>query len=247
MRRRDDRKRRIGRRAAVLCGLAAGLILLAALGVLLLRANRMKAGGAASSADPAELSYTGAPYAELDGNRPDFREEEKQTRTYARYSPLDELGRCGPAMACLGPETMPTRERGEIGTVRPSGWHTARYDDLIEDRYLYNRCHLIAYMLAGENDNPCNLITGTRYLNTQGMLPFEILVGDYIQRTGNHVLYRVSPVFRGDDLVAAGVRMEAWSVEDRGKGICFHVYVFNVQPGIEIDYRTGESRRAEEP
>ena len=133
----------------------------------------------------------------------------------------------------------------QIGQIRPSGWHTVKYNDLIDGNYLYNRCHLIAYALAGENSNEKNLITGTRYLNVEGMLPFEIQVGDYLRATGNHVLYRVTPVFDGDDLVASGVEMEAWSVEDSGKGICFHVYCYNVQPGVEIDYLTGESRRAD--
>ncbi len=138
---------------------------------------------------------------------------------------------------------MPTEERGEIGMIRPSGWHTVRYDDLIEDKYLYNRCHLIAYSLAGENDNELNLITGTRYINIDGMLPFEIETADYILATGNHVLYRVTPCFFENDLVATGVLIEAYSVEDNGRGLAFNVFAFNIQPGVIIDYRTGNSSR----
>ena len=141
---------------------------------------------------------------------------------------------------------MPTEERGTIGQVKPSGWHTVRYDDLVDGKYLYNRCHLIGYQLSGENANEQNLITGTRYMNTEGMLPFENQVADYVRQTGGRVLYRVTPDFRGSELVARGVRMEALSVEDGGAGVCFHVYVYNVQPGITIDYLTGESRRTGE-
>ena len=187
--------------------------------------------------------YSGTIYVEINGNIPFFREMDITTEAYEEYSPLDRLGRCGPATACLGRELMPTEERGEIGMIRPSGWHTVRYDDLIEDKYLYNRCHLIAYMLAGENDNELNLITGTGYMNVSGMLPFEIETAEYILDTGNHVLYRVTPCFFEDDLVATGVLMEAYSVEDNGRGLSFNVFVFNVQPGIVIDYRTGNSSR----
>ncbi|MBR0145286.1 MAG: DNA/RNA non-specific endonuclease [Eubacterium sp.] len=191
-------------------------------------------------------SYAGQPYVTVNGNQPFFDDEEKKrTDSFETYSELDSLGRCGTAYANLGKELMPEEERGQIGQIRPSGWHTVKYSDLIEDRYLYNRCHLIGYALAGE-DGERNLITGTRYLNVEGMLPFEIRVGDYIRTTGNHVLYRVTPVFEGNDLVASGVEVEAWSVEDAGEGISFHVYCYNVQPGIEIDYMTGESRRLEE-
>lgn len=190
-----------------------------------------------------ELSYCGQPYTEINNNRPTFETSELTNCFFEDYSPLDTLGRCGSAMACLGKETMPTEKRGAIGMIKPSGWHTVRYDDLIEDKYLYNRCHLIAFMLSGENANECNLITGTRYMNVQGMLPFEEKTADYIKKTGNHVLYRVTPYFEGEDLVAKGVVMEAQSVEDQGRGICFNVFVYNVQPGVEIDYRTGESQR----
>ena len=144
-------------------------------------------------------------------------------------------------MACIGTDIMPTEERGSIGQVRPSGWQTVKYDH-VDGKYLYNRCHLIGYQLTGENANPENLITGTRYCNVQGMLPFENMVADYVKETGNHVLYRVTPIFEGKELVARGVRMEAISVEDQGEGICFDVYVYNNQPGVKIDYATGDSQ-----
>lgn len=188
-------------------------------------------------------AYSGAPYAVIEGNRPDFPEEDMERDVFEEYSPLDSLGRCGQAYAMVCREIMPTEKRTSIGQVRPSGWHTVRYDDLIADKYLYNRCHLIGYQLAGENANELNLITGTRYMNVEGMLPFEEEVADYAKSTGNHVLYRVTPVFEKDELVARGVHMEAFSIEDGGEGVCFNVFVYNVQPGIEIDYRTGESRR----
>ena len=187
--------------------------------------------------------YSSSPYVEINNNIPFFTDEEKQNTTaFENYSNLDSLGRCGVAYANLCKELLPTEERGEIGDVRPSGWHTVKYNDLIEGNYLYNRCHLIAFSLAGENANRKNLITGTRYLNTIGMQSFEIKVCDYIESTNNHVLYRVTPIFDGNNLVASGVEMEAWSVEDGGKAICFNVYCYNVQPGIIIDYATGESK-----
>ena len=161
------------------------------------------------------------------------------------YSTLDSLGRCGSATAIISQDTMPTEPRGAIGMIKPSGWKTIRYD-CVEGGYLYNRCHLIGYQLAGENANPLNLITGTRYLNTIGMLPFENRVAAYVQRTGNRVLYRVTPIFVDDALVARGVLLEAFSLEDRGKGLCFAVYCYNVQPGVTIDYRNGESWLTEE-
>ena len=186
--------------------------------------------------------YDGTPYIQLEKNIPDFTEDEKKnTEAFETYSELDSLGRCGQAYANICPEIQPTEERGEIGSVRPSGWHTVKYNDRIDGNYLYNRCHLIAYCLAGENANEKNLITGTRYLNIEGMLPFEEMVNDYVNKTGNHVLYRVTPIFDGDNLVASGVEMEGWSVEDEGTGICFHVYCYNVQPGIEINYADGTS------
>ena len=171
-------------------------------------------------------------------------DEDMEKDVFEEYSPLDSLGRCGQAYAMICRQLMPDKERESIREVKPSGWHTVRYDDLIQDKYLYNRCHLIGYQLAGENANERNLITGTRYMNTEGMLPFEIQVADYVRYTGNHVLYRVSPIYEGRDLVARGVKMEAYSIEDSGEGVCLNVFVYNVQPGIEIDYATGESRRA---
>ncbi|MCR4963613.1 MAG: DNA/RNA non-specific endonuclease [Firmicutes bacterium] len=189
-------------------------------------------------------AYSGAPYVEINGNRPGFTRADLTTKAYESYSDLDILGRCGMARANLGRETMPRGERSPIGQIKPSGWHTVKYDG-IDGKYLYNRCHLIAYCLSGENANEKNLITGTRYLNTQGMLAFENMVADYITETGNHVLYRVTPVFHGVNLLATGVQIEALSVEDRGEGICFNVFLYNVQPGIVIDYRDGESRPAE--
>lgn len=185
--------------------------------------------------------YTGQAYVEVNDNLPFFTQEDWTTDSFETYSELDALGRCGVAYANVCREIMPTQPRGSIGSVRPSGWHTVRYDGVVEGNYLYNRCHLIGYQLAGENANGQNLITGTRYLNTVGMLPFENAVNDYVDETDNHVLYRVTPLFEGDDLVASGVLMEAWSVEDEGAGVCFCVYCFNVQPGVVIDYETGES------
>ena len=200
------------------------------------------------SFDLASLpAYDGSsPYTVVNGNIPYFSEEEKTTEVFETYSELDELGRCGVAYANICIDIMPTEERGEIGSVKPSGWQTIRYNDLIDGNYLYNRCHLIGYQLAGENANVCNLITGTRYLNVEGMLPFENDVADYVESTGNHVLYRVTPVFDGDNLVASGVLMEAWSVEDNGEGICFNVFCYNVQPGIGINYADGSSWVAED-
>lgn len=184
--------------------------------------------------------YRGIPYVEINDNKPSFSDKDKDR--VEEYSKLDKLGRCGPAFANVGKELMPTGPRESIRDVRPSGWHTVKYDDIIEDRYLYNRCHLIAFMLAGENANERNLITGTRYFNVEGMLPFEIQVADYVKSTGNHVLYRVRPIFKGNDLVALGVQMEAQSVEDGGEGISFNVYCYNVQPGIRINYKDGSSQ-----
>ncbi len=186
--------------------------------------------------------YHGKPYAEIDNGKPSFSEKDLTTEAFEHYSNLDSLGRCGSAFANICPESMPDEERGPIGEIHPSGWQVANYHDLIDGNYLFNRCHLIAYSLAGENANEKNLITGTRYLNTEGMQPFELQVLDYVRDTGNHVLYRVTPVFEGDNLVASGVEMEALSVEDRGKGVSFHMFAFNVQPGVIIDYLTGDNR-----
>ena len=184
--------------------------------------------------------YSGEPYVVLNENVPDFPQEDETTNSFERYSPLDDLGRCGTAYANIGTDLMPTEERGSIGQVKPSGWQTVKYD-CVDGKYLYNRCHLIGYQLSGENANEENLITGTRYLNVEGMLPFEDQVADYVQETNNHVLYRVTPIFDGDNLLASGVVMEAKSVEDDGTGVCFCVYVYNVQPGVVIDYATGAS------
>ena len=166
---------------------------------------------------------------------------EKTEDVFEHYSDLDTLGRCGTAYANICKELMPTEKRGEIGMIKPTGWHTVRYDDIISDKYLYNRCHLIGFQLAGENANEKNLVTGTRYMNVDGMLPFENMIADYVKETDNHVLYRVTPIFVGDNLVCRGVEMEAYSVEDNGEGTSFHVFVYNIQPGIEIDYATGDS------
>ena len=190
-------------------------------------------------------AYSDAPAVVLNDNQPSFPDEDKTSVSFERYSQLDYFGRCGAAYANVGPETMPTEERGSIGQVKPSGWQTVKYD-FVDGKYLYNRCHLIGYQLTAENANALNLITGTRYLNVQGMLPYENQVADYVKDTGNHVLYRVTPIFNGADLVAQGVEMEAWSVEDEGEGVCFHVYAYNVQPGVSIDYATGNSWPAEE-
>lgn len=186
-------------------------------------------------------AYAGNSFVILDDNKPAFSKKDRErTDAFETYSDLDELGRCGVAYANICKELMPTEERGAIGMVKPTGWHTVKYDN-VEGKYLYNRCHLIGYQLAGENANEKNLITGTRYLNVTGMLKFEDLVADYVNETNYHVLYRVTPVFEGDNLVASGVEMEAYSVEDKGEGVSFHVFLYNVQPGITIDYATGES------
>lgn len=185
--------------------------------------------------------YTGSPYTVINDNEPEFGTDDFTTEAFEDYSELDDLGRCGVAYANICQEIMPTEKRGAIGMIKPSGWHTVKYPELIKDRYLYNRCHLIGFQLAGENANTKNLITGTRYLNVDGMLPFEDEVADYVKETDNHVLYRVTPVFDGDNLVASGVQMEAESVEDDGAGVKFNVFCYNIQPGIGIDYATGDS------
>lgn len=189
-------------------------------------------------------AYDGSPWAAVNNNQPCFADK-TTTKTFETYSGLDQKGRCGVAFANVSQDTMPLEERGPIGTVKPSGWQSVKYD-FIDGKYLYNRCHLIGFQLTGENANPCNLITGTRYLNVEGMLPFENQVADYVRETGNHVLYRATPIFQGDELVARGVELEGWSVEDQGEGICFHVWCWNVQPGVSIDYATGESALTEE-
>jgi len=187
--------------------------------------------------------YTDAAYIPMYGNEPLFTTSDMTTDAFEMYSDLDALGRCGVAYANICEELMPDDDRESIGSVKPSGWVQAKYD-FVEGKYLYNRCHIIGFQLAGENANAKNLITGTRYLNIEGMLPFENLVTDYVKETGNHVLYRVTPVFEEEELVCRGVRMEGYSVEDSGDGVCFHVYCYNVQPGVVIDYATGESHEA---
>lgn len=188
--------------------------------------------------------YSTSPYVIISNNIPSFDESNFTTKPFETYSELDSLGRCGVAFANICKEIMPSEgeAREAIGSIKPSGWQTIRYNELIDGNYLYNRCHLIGYQLAGENANEKNLITGTRYMNVNGMLPFENMVADYIKSNrNNHVLYRVTPIFEGNNLVASGVQMEAYSVEDSGQGVCFNVYVYNVQPGITIDYANGNS------
>ena len=189
--------------------------------------------------------YSGRAFCALNDNQPQFREDELTTEAYEYFSELDSLGRCGVTMACVGQELMPTEPRESISHVYPSGWVNVPYS-FVDGEYLYNRCHLIGFQLTGENDNERNLITGTRYVNVEGMLPFENMVADFVKETGMHVLYRVTPVFVGDELVARGVQMEALSVEDGGEGVCFNVYCYNVQPGVIIDYASGESSLDEE-
>lgn len=185
-------------------------------------------------------AYSGNDYIILNNNVPNFSESDLTTTSFEEYSPLDSLGRCGVAYANVGTDIMPTEKRESISSVKPSGWQSIKYD-VVEGKYLYNRSHLIGYQLTAENANDRNLITGTRYFNATLMLPYENMVADYIKETNNHVLYRVTPVFEGDNLVAKGVQMEAKSVEDDGEGIEFNVFVYNVQPGITIDYATGNS------
>ena len=189
--------------------------------------------------------YDGTPYVVINDNQPSFTEEDLTDSSYEFYSDLDYLGRCGVTEACIGQDLMPTEKRGDISSVKPTGWVQNQYD-FVDGKSLWNRCHLIGFQLAGENANECNLITGTRYLNVDGMLPFENLVADYVKETDNHVLYRVTPAFQGTELVARGVQMEAYSVEDSGDGVCFNVFCYNVQPGVEIDYATGDNWLAEE-
>lgn len=188
--------------------------------------------------------YTGSSYIELNGNEPDFTGVDGSA-SFEIYSELDTLDRAGVALASVGQDLMPVEKRGSIGMIKPSGWHTIKYDN-VDGKYLYNRCHLIAYQLTGENANVKNLITCTRQMNTEGMIEFENKVASYVKKTNNHVLYRVTPVYEGDNLLATGVRIEALSVEDQGKGVKFNVFVFNVQDDIEIDYATGDSKLKEE-
>ena len=197
--------------------------------------------GTASAFNAADVpAYSGEPYTAVNNNEPYFTSDNLTTEAFENYSELDALGRCGVAYANVCLETMPTEKRGSISEVKPTGWHSVKYDN-VDGKSLYNRCHLIGYQLTAENANQQNLITGTRYLNVDGMLPFENMVADYVKETDNHVLYRVTPIFTGDNLVADGVLMEGYSVGDEGDGICFCVYAYNVQPGITIDYATGDS------
>ena len=189
--------------------------------------------------------YPGEPFVALNDNIPNFDEKDKTSKSFETYSELDSLGRCGVAYANIGTDLMPTEDRGSISSVKPSGWKNAKYD-VVDGKYLYNRCHLIGFQLTGENANKQNLITGTRYFNVDGMLPFENMVADYIKETNNHVLYRVTPIYNGDDLVAQGVQVEAESVEDDGDGIMFNVFIYNVQPGVTIDYKTGDSHLSDD-
>ncbi len=185
--------------------------------------------------------YDGSAYVVINNNEPNFDDISKSGESFEVYSELDSLGRCGEAYASIGKDLMPTESRGSIGSIKPSGWHTVKYDN-IDGKYLYNRCHLIGYQLTGENANKNNLITCTRYMNTVGMLEFENKVANYIKTTGNHVLYRVTPIFKDDNLLVSGITMEAYSLEDNGEGVKFNVFVYNVQPGISIDYKTGDSK-----
>ena len=225
-----------------ICALA--IVLIAAI-VLFIGTNLFDGFLSGSSSHIPEATLDNIPafdgtsaYVIINDNQPFFTEEEIVRESYEKYSKLDGLGRCTVCMACIGVDLMPTEERESISQVTPSGWVNAKYDG----QYVYNRCHLIGFQLTGENANRENLITGTRYLNIEGMLPFENMIADYIKETGNHVMFRVTPIYEGDNLVASGVLMEAWSVEDNGKGVCFNVYAYNVQPGVIIDYATGETR-----
>ena len=235
-----DKKYRVWTAGAVLCLSAALTACGAADGTWTGTAGVPDPAVQAESADTiAEVpEYDGVPYVEINDNEPEFTEAELTTESYEEYSELDPLGRCGTAEACIGEDLMPDEEREDISEVEPTGWENREYD-IVDGGYVYNRCHLIGFQLSGENANEENLITGTRYMNTEGMLPFENMVAEYVQETDNHVMYRVTPVFEGDDLVASGVQMEAESVEDGGAGICFNIYVYNVQPEIIIDYSTG--------
>lgn len=200
--------------------------------------SRSSSGALNLSSVPA---YKNSPYVKINGNRPGFSSSQLTGRSYEKYGSMDSLGRCTSCIANIGRDLMPTEKRGSIGMIKPTGWHTIRYS-FVDGKYLYNRCHLIGYQLTGENANERNLITGTRYMNVEGMEPFETEVAQYIKSTGHHVLYRVTPIFKGKELVARGVHMEAESVEDHGRGIRFNVYCYNVQPGVKINYATGDSR-----
>lgn len=243
------RKKRSWLIFVVTAALALGVYVYPELGNILPDLSFLQEMAPAPQADALEVgkipAFSGSPYLVMNENCPYFTQEEYTVLSFERYSELDAQGRCGTAYACVGTDLMPTEERGEIGQIKPSGWQTLKFDQ-VDGKYLYNRCHLIGYQLSGENANEKNLITGTRYLNVEGMLPFENQVADYVRESGNHVLYRVTPVFEGDNLLAAGVLMEAYSVEDGGEGICFCVFCYNTQPGITIDYTTGRARQSKQ-
>lgn len=227
----------------ILCTSLIAVLLASLFGCASLPQERPQEDAVTITIDEAPV-YSGDPYVVINDNEPSFSSEELESDSFESYGELDDLGRCTIAFANLSSELMPQGERGSIGQVKPSGWQTVRYDS-VDGKYLYNRCHLVGWQLSGENANERNLITGTRYMNTEGMLPFENMVADYIKETDGHVLYRVTPIFVEDELVARGVQMEAYSIEDAGASICFNVFVYNVQPGIEIDYSDGSSRLSE--
>lgn len=228
------------RRAAIVLLTALIVILVAYLGLKTWKSVKHK-----NAINALEIPvYSGKPYTEINNNVPFFTEKDITSESFEKYRPLDELGRCGVAFACVGRDMMPTEERQSIGNIKPTGWNQAKYEGIIDSKppYLYNRCHLIAYCLTAENSNEKNLITGTRYMNVKGMLPFEEKVAKYLNDHDNHVLYRATPIFEDNNLLASGVLLEAYSVEDNGKGICFCVFCYNVQPGIDINYSTGENK-----
>lgn len=235
--------RRKQRRRFVLSCLA--VVLLAAAAFVWLRWGERGVALPLAAPGGAEIPpYAGEDCIELCGGVPGFTAEQLTSECFVSFSPLDRYGRTGAGLACLGLDTLPTRPRGAVdGSIRPSGWHSVRYDDLIEDGFLYNRCHVIGYLLCGDETTPENLFTGTRHLNRELMLPYEKQVADEIAETGHHVLYRCTPRYRGRDLLAFGVELEAYSVEDEGRGVCFHVFLYNVQPGVVIDCADGASRR----
>ena len=236
-------KRFFAKKTFITAALAAVMALSSAcsLDVDFIGGGNYRSGSSYSAATLEDIpEYSGSPYVVINGNVPEFAESDKDRNAFEMYSSLDSLGRCGEAYAKLGVETMPTEERKSISSVHPTAWNSVKYD-FVDGKNLYNRCHLIGFQLSGENANAENLITGTRYMNVDGMLPFENQVADYIISTGNHVLYRVVPIFEGNNLLASGVQMEAESVEDGGSGVRFNVYCYNVQPGVTIDYVDGSS------
>ena len=236
------------RKKEILLGLGLTLcLLLSSCSALVLDTTAQNSNGSVSQVVSLQdiPAFSGEPYVILNNNQPDFETGTLTTESYEVYEPLDELGRCTVAYANIGLDLMPTEDRDSISEVKPTGWQSVKYD-FVDGKYLYNRCHLIGFQLTGENANKENLITGTRYLNVEGMLPFENMVADYVKEPDNHVLYRGTPVFTDTQLVADGVLMEGWSVEDGGEGVCFCVYAYNVQPGVTIDYATGDSWLSEE-